>query len=250
MVSQDQTPIKLLRRSKTAQYSTISSIMDSYASRNRSHRHRQPLIETTNWVNAQTSTPPQPPPPASPSSPPSSIPHHESLKPGGTLQTRNNPPASPPLAVVNKRVSAISEEEKRNANRDSQISTASTNTSGISRRRKTHVGPWQLGKTIGKGSSGRVRKARHALTGQDAAIKIVSKTMAEQLRTSSLAHMEKLLTAGNKGKRMIPFGIEREVVIMKLIEHPNIISLYDVWENRGELWDPNVRRLDTVANLW
>ncbi|KAL9029633.1 MAG: hypothetical protein Q9196_002147 [Gyalolechia fulgens] len=210
--------------------------MDSYASRNRSQRHRQPLVETTNWVNVQTSTPPRPPPPANTSSPPSSIPHHESLKPGGTLQTRNSPPIPPPSAVVNKRVSAISGQEKRNANRDSQISTASTNTSGISRRRKTHVGPWQLGKTIGKGSSGRVRKARHALTGQDAAIKIVSKTMAEHLRTSSLAHMEKLLSAGSKGKRMIPFGIEREVVIMKLIEHPNIISLYDVWENRGELY--------------
>lgn len=135
-------------------------------------------------------------PQANASSPPSSIPHHESLKPGGTLQTRNIPPNSPISAVVNKRLSAVSGEEKRNANRDSQISTASTNTSGISRRRKTHVGPWQLGKTIGKGSSGRVRKARHALTGQDAAIKIVSKTMAQQLRTASLAHMEKLLSAG------------------------------------------------------
>lgn len=36
-------------------------------------------------------------------------------------------------------------------------------------------------------------------------------------------------------RRGIPLGIEREVVIMKLIEHPHIISLYDVWENRGEL---------------
>lgn len=61
--------------------------------------------------------------------------------------------------------------------------------------------------------------------------------MAEMLRTTSLANMEKLLSAGEQGqKRLIPFGIEREVVIMKLIEHPNIISLYDVWENRGELY--------------
>lgn len=210
--------------------------MDSYASRNRSQRHRQPLIETTNWVNAQLSTPPQAPPLANTSSPPSNIPHHESLKPGGTLQTRNNPPSSPISAVVNKRVSAISGEGKRNVNRDSQISTTSTNTSGITRRRKTHIGPWHLGKTIGKGSSGRVRKARHAWTGQDAAVKIVSRVVAQQLRTASLAHMEKLLSTGKKGKRMIPFGIDREVVIMKLIEHPNIISLYDVWENRGELY--------------
>lgn len=46
-------------------------------------------------------------------------------------------------------------------------------------------------------------------------------------------------SAGNfvgGGGRQMPSGIEREVVIMKLIEHPNVISLYDVWENRGELW--------------
>ncbi|KAL9602010.1 MAG: hypothetical protein Q9219_002118 [cf. Caloplaca sp. 3 TL-2023] len=209
--------------------------MESYASSSRAARPRQPLADTTNWVNNQSSTPSRHPLDANASSPPS-LPHHESLKPGGTLQARNIAldPSQP--AVVDKRLSAISGEEKRNANRDSQISTASSTTSGISRRRKTHVGPWQLGKTIGKGSSGRVRKARHAVTGQEAAIKIVSKRVATHLRTASLAHMEKLLPAGNRGKRMIPFGIEREVVIMKLIEHPNIIRLYDVWENRGELY--------------
>lgn len=98
------------------------------------------------------------------------------------------------------------------------------------------MGPWQLGMTIGKGSSGRVRKARHAVTGQDAAIKIVSKKVAEKLRTTSLANMDTFISQQQQGKRAIPFGIEREVVIMKLIEHPNIISLYDVWENRGELY--------------
>lgn len=38
-----------------------------------------------------------------------------------------------------------------------------------------------------------------------------------------------------KESRAIPCGIEREVVIMKLIQHPNVIGLFDVWENRGEL---------------
>lgn len=208
--------------------------MESYASRNRSVRYRQPLSDTTNWVNNQSPSPPRSSRDPRSSSLPSSLPHHESLKPGGNLQIRNHP-SSPLAAVVDKRISAISAEEKRNANRDSQIST-STNNSAKSRRRKTHVGPWQLGKTIGKGASGRVRKARHAITGQDAAIKIVSKVVAKKLRTTSLAHMEKLLPRENRGKRPIPFGIEREVIIMKLIEHPNIIGLYDVWENRGELY--------------
>ncbi|KAL8798036.1 MAG: hypothetical protein Q9182_007018 [Xanthomendoza sp. 2 TL-2023] len=205
--------------------------MESYASRNRPVRYRQPLTDTTNWVNNQT--PPRPSQ-AQPSSPTSNLPHHESLKPGGTLQARNSP-LSPLAAAVNNRVSAISNEDKRSTNRDSQI-TVSTNTSDKLRPRKTHIGPWQMGKTIGKGSSGRVRRARHCVTGQDAAIKIVSKAVAAKLRTTSLAHMENLLSADDHRKRPIPFGIEREVIIMKLIEHPNIISLYDVWENRGELY--------------
>ena len=99
------------------------------------------------------------------------------------------------------------------------------------------MGPWRLGKTIGKGASGRVRKARHKYTGQDAAIKIISKKSAKMLRSESLAAMDTMVqSADAKGQRVMPFGIERECAIMKLIEHPNIISLYDVWENRGELY--------------
>ena len=30
-------------------------------------------------------------------------------------------------------------------------------------------------------------------------------------------------------------GIEREIVIMKLIEHPNVLRLYDVWETGNDL---------------
>ena len=162
---------------------------------------------------------------------PPSIPHHGSLVPGGALQIRNHP-SSPTSKQEDRRVSAISSEDNRHSNRDSQVSNTSTNASGKTRR-KTHVGPWRLGKTIGKGASGRVRKARHERTGQDAAIKIVSKKSAEMLRSTSLAVMDTMVA--NEGRRPIPFGIEREVVIMKLIEHPNVISLYDVWENRGEL---------------
>jgi hypothetical protein len=165
---------------------------------------------------------------------------HESLKPGGNIQlkysSQSHSKTSPSKVVENKRLSAITRDPQTNSNRDSQISTASTASGGKSRR-KTHVGPWQLGKTLGKGATGRVRLAKHALTGQTAAIKIVSKKSAVLVQSASMANMDKtLVTASNgNGSRQIPFGIEREVVIMKLIEHPNIINLYDVWENRGEL---------------
>lgn len=117
--------------------------------------------------------------------------------------------------------------------RDSAISTTST-TSGKPRR-KTHVGPWQLGRTLGKGSTGRVRLAKHAVTGQIAAVKIVSKKSAAMVQSESIAMMDKHPGLTPSGGPIMPLGIEREVVIMKLIEHPNVINLYDVWENRGEL---------------
>lgn len=31
-------------------------------------------------------------------------------------------------------------------------------------------------------------------------------------------------------------GLEREIVIMKLIEHPNVMRLHDVWETDEDLW--------------
>jgi serine/threonine-protein kinase HSL1, negative regulator of Swe1 kinase len=164
-------------------------------------------------------------------------PHHDSLRPGDSLGTRNNPVPPPALPTAdNKRISAVASGEQTNSNRDSALST--TSTVSVKSRRKTHVGPWQLGRTLGKGATGRVRLAKHAMTGQAAAIKIVSKKSAALVQSASMAQMDKgasmPITAA--GFRMMPFGIEREVVIMKLIEHPNVINLYDVWENRGELY--------------
>ncbi|KAL4989478.1 hypothetical protein BDW68DRAFT_195974 [Aspergillus falconensis] len=126
-------------------------------------------------------------------------------------------------------------DSRAGSKRNSAVSAASI--VSAKGKRKTHVGPWQLGRTLGSGATGRVRLAKHAVTGQTAAIKIVSKKCAAMSQSDSIAAMDK--SAGNftgPGARQMPSGIEREVVIMKLIEHPNVISLYDVWENRGELY--------------
>lgn len=162
------------------------------------------------------------------------LPHHESLRPEGNLSMRDRP--GPAVPAENKRISAITgETQQSDSNRNSAIST--TSTISAKTRRKTHVGPWQLGRTLGKGATGRVRLAKHAMTGQAAAIKIVSKKSAALVQSASMAQMDKDVSTPttSSGYRMMPFGIEREVVIMKLIEHPNVINLYDVWENRGEL---------------
>ncbi|KAH0836330.1 Pkinase-domain-containing protein [Lanmaoa asiatica] len=89
------------------------------------------------------------------------------------------------------------------------------------------IGFWKVGRTIGKGSSGRVRIARHTKTGQYAAVKIVSK---QQLLNSTT-----IARPADTPEHML-LSIEREIVIMKLIEHPNVMRLYDVWETSSELY--------------
>lgn len=121
--------------------------------------------------------------------------------------------------------------------RESQFSNISSTASSI-RARKTHIGPWQLGKTLGKGSSARVRAARHRVTHQLAAVKIVAKSTSQLTQAGSLAQLAKVENSQPvmaDGVRRIPLAIEREVAIMKLIEHPNIVRMFDIWENRSEM---------------
>uniref|UniRef100_H2YPI0 non-specific serine/threonine protein kinase n=1 Tax=Ciona savignyi TaxID=51511 RepID=H2YPI0_CIOSA len=77
-----------------------------------------------------------------------------------------------------------------------------------------HIGQYRILKTIGKGNFAKVKLARHVLTGREVAIKIIDK---KQLNPSSL---QKLF---------------REVRIMKHLDHPNIVKLYEVIENSKQL---------------
>lgn len=74
---------------------------------------------------------------------------------------------------------------------------------------------------------GRVKIAKHAVTGKYAAIKIVPKGLILNSRMS-------MSEAGARADKVL-LGIEREIVIMKLIDHPNVLNLYDVWETSSEL---------------
>ncbi|CAI5450774.1 unnamed protein product [Caenorhabditis angaria] len=78
-----------------------------------------------------------------------------------------------------------------------------------------HVGKYKLMKTIGKGNFAKVKLAKHVITGQEVAIKIIDKTA---LNPSSL---QKLF---------------REVKIMKQLDHPNIVKLYQVMETEQTLY--------------
>ena len=74
---------------------------------------------------------------------------------------------------------------------------------------------------------GRVKIAKHEVTGKIAAIKIVPKGVLCASRMS-------MNEAGARADKIM-LGIEREIVIMKLIDHPNVLSLFDVWETKTEL---------------
>ncbi|BES89207.1 S_TKc [Nesidiocoris tenuis] len=78
-----------------------------------------------------------------------------------------------------------------------------------------HIGKYRLLKTIGKGNFAKVKLAKHVPTGKEVAIKIIDKT---QLNPGSL---QKLF---------------REVRIMKMLDHPNIVKLFQVIETEKTLY--------------
>ncbi|XP_031136251.1 MAP/microtubule affinity-regulating kinase 3a isoform X14 [Sander lucioperca] len=121
-----------------------------------------------------------------------------------------------PLPTVNEKVT---ESHTSHSNGRQEISTRSARTGVRSRTseepQQPHVGNYRLLKTIGKGNFAKVKLARHILTGREVAIKIIDKT---QLNPNSL---QKLF---------------REVRIMKILNHPNIVKLFEVIETERTLY--------------
>nr|ACI66525.1 Serine/threonine-protein kinase SNF1-like kinase 2 [Salmo salar] len=81
--------------------------------------------------------------------------------------------------------------------------------------RPLQAGFYEIIRTLGKGNFAVVKLARHKVTKTQVAIKIIDKT---RLNPSNL---EK---------------IYREVQIMKLLNHPHIIKLYQVMETKDMLY--------------
>ncbi|XP_062378525.1 MAP/microtubule affinity-regulating kinase 3a isoform X1 [Sardina pilchardus] len=126
-----------------------------------------------------------------------------------------------PLPTVNERKT---ENHTSNGHGRADVASRSVRSSGRSRSsgsgsvaedQPPHVGNYRLLKTIGKGNFAKVKLARHILTGREVAIKIIDKT---QLNPTSL---QKLF---------------REMRIMKLLNHPNIVKLFEVIETEKTLF--------------
>ncbi|CAH0546175.1 unnamed protein product [Brassicogethes aeneus] len=106
-------------------------------------------------------------------------------------------------------------------NKSNDSTVESTRSSSASTRNRPRIGEeptigkYKLLKTIGKGNFAKVKLAKHVPTGKEVAIKIIDKTQ---------------LTPGSLQK------LFREVRIMKMLDHPNIVKLFQVIETEKTLY--------------
>lgn len=115
------------------------------------------------------------------------------------------------------------------------MSTPASDPAAAPRRTIHSVGPFVLGKTLGEGTTGKVKVAFHKETGFKVAVKIIRKDLL-------------------MSKPAVRVKVQREVVVMKLLNHHNVMKLYDVYETSknlflimelvegGELFDYIVKR--------
>ena len=78
------------------------------------------------------------------------------------------------------------------------------------------IGHYQIGKTIGEGTFGKVKLGTHNLTGEKVAVKILEK--------------HKIIEDVDVER------VSREIKILKLARHPNIVQLYEIIETPRQLY--------------
>lgn len=87
---------------------------------------------------------------------------------------------------------------------------------GAEKVRTKNIGNYILGKTLGEGTFGKVKLGIHIFTGEKVAVKILEK--------------DKILEVADVER------VAREIHILKLIRHPNIIQLYEIIETGKQLY--------------
>lgn len=78
------------------------------------------------------------------------------------------------------------------------------------------IGKYKIGKTLGHGSFGKVKQAKHILTGVQVAIKIINRS---KIRSAEMSDK-----------------VRREIQILMMLKHPHIIRLYEVIETPTEIF--------------
>ncbi|XP_048588593.1 serine/threonine-protein kinase SIK1 isoform X2 [Nematostella vectensis] len=121
---------------------------------------------------------------------------------------RRKRPARNPLFM--QAVTRVIRERRLLASQDSYRTAM-----GMDRSKAIRVGFYEIDKTIGKGNFSVVKLARHRITKSQVAIKIIDKTQLNEMNLKK---------------------IYREVQIMKLLQHPHIVKLYQVMETKNMLY--------------
>lgn len=83
------------------------------------------------------------------------------------------------------------------------------------KRPEQRIGQYIIKKTLGEGSFGKVKLAVHRISGQEVALKIISR--------------KKLISRDMAGR------VEREIQYLQLLRHPHIIKLYEIWRMNGNV---------------
>jgi len=78
------------------------------------------------------------------------------------------------------------------------------------------IGKYKIGKTLGHGSFGKVKQAKHILTGVQVAIKIINRS---KIRSAEMSDK-----------------VRREIQILMMLKHPHIIRIYEVIETPTEIF--------------
>ena len=111
-----------------------------------------------------------------------------SLAPSNNRRTQNKPPDA-----SSGRQSGHHEEEPRHHSAPAQ-------------KAEQRIGAYDIKRTLGEGSFGKVKLAVHRVTGQQVALKIIAR--------------KKLISRDMAGR------VEREIEYLQLLRHPHIIKLY------------------------
>ncbi|KAH9582061.1 Protein kinase domain [Trypanosoma melophagium] len=77
-------------------------------------------------------------------------------------------------------------------------------------------GPYRVGETVGRGTFGKVKLAVHEATRSKVALKVIPRKVMEQNARSNIK-------------------ITREITILKVLRHPNIMCLYDVVQTKHDI---------------
>jgi 5'-AMP-activated protein kinase catalytic alpha subunit len=85
-----------------------------------------------------------------------------------------------------------------------------------SKSKHKRIGDYIIGRSIGKGTFGKVKKGVHTKTGEKVAIKILEKD-----KIQDVSDVER---------------VAREIHILKIVRHPNVIQMYEIIETKKQLY--------------